>query len=139
MAAQDKFYIKVREELVEVTQEVYLTYYRARRRELAQIEKERRHRVLSYDAFGTSGALGAEMLADTASDEPEDLVITRLMAKKLHACLSKLSEEERRLVQLLFFENASERAAALRLGLSAMTVHNRKERILAKLLKLMRA
>ena len=138
MTAQNKFYIKVREELVEVTQEVYLTYYRARRRELAQIEKERRHRVLSYDAFGTSGALGAEMLADTASDEPEDLVITRLMAKKLYACLSKLSEEERRLVQLLFFENASERAAALRLGLSAMTVHNKKERILAKLLKLMR-
>ena len=138
MTAQNKFYIKVREELVEVTQEVYLTYYRARRRELAQIEKERRHRVLSYDAFGTSGALGAEMLADTASDEPEDIVIARLMAKKLHTCLSKLSEEERRLVQLLFFENASERAAALRLGLSAMTVHNKKERILAKLLKLMR-
>ena len=139
MAAQDKFYIKVREELVEVTQEVYLTYYRARRRELAQIEKERRHRVLSYDAFDTSGTLGAEMLADTASDEPEDIVIARLMAKKLHTCLSKLSEEERRLVQLLFFENTSERAAALKLGLSAMTVHNRKERILAKLLKLMRA
>ncbi len=138
MTAQNKFYIKVREELVEVTQEVYLTYYRARRRELAQIEKERRHRVLSYNALDTSGALGAEMLADTASDEPEDIVIARLMAKKLYACLSKLSEEERRLVQLLFFENASERAAALRLGLSAMTVHNKKERILAKLLKLMR-
>lgn len=138
MTAQNKFYIKVREELVEVTQEVYLTYYRARRRELAQIEKERRHRVLSYNALDTSGALGAEMLADTASDDPEDIVIARLMAKKLYACLSKLSEEERRLVQLLFFENASERAAALRLGLSAMTVHNKKERILAKLLKLMR-
>ena len=138
MTAQNKFYIKVREELVEVTQEVYLTYYRARRRELAQIEKERRHRVLSYNALDTSGALGAEMLADTASDEPEDIVIAWLMAKKLYACLSKLSEEERRLVQLLFFENASERAAALRLGLSAMTVHNKKERILAKLLKLMR-
>ena len=51
MAAQDKFYIKVREELIEVTQEVYLTYYRARRRELAQIEKERRHRVLSYPSI----------------------------------------------------------------------------------------
>ena len=138
MAAKEKFFIRVKDELVEVTQEVYLTYYRARRRELAQIEKERRHRVLSYNALDTSGALGAEMLADTASDEPEDIVIARLMAKKLYACLSKLSEEERRLVQLLFFENASERAAALRLGLSAMTVHNKKERILAKLLKLMR-
>lgn len=36
---------------------------------------------MSYDAFDTESALGAEMLIDTASDEPEDIVIARLMSE----------------------------------------------------------
>ena len=84
MATKEKFFIRVKDELVEVTQEVYLTYYRGKRGEETQLEKMRRNHVVSYDAFDTESALGAEMLIDTASDEPEDIVIARLMAEKLH-------------------------------------------------------
>ena len=138
MAAKKEFFIRVKDELVEVTQEVYLSYYRAKRCEQAQIEKEQRHHVLSYDAFDTSSALGAEMLTDTASDEPEDIVVKKLMVEKLYSCIAKLSSDERRLVYLLFFDGCSERETAQKLGLSSMTVHNKKERILAKLLKMLK-
>ena len=138
MAAKKEFFIRVKGELVEVTQEVYLSYYRAKRCEQAQIEKEQRHHVLSYDAFDTSSALGAEMLTDTASDEPEDIVVEKLMAEKLHSCIAKLSSDERRLIYMLFFDGCSERATAQKLGISSMTVHNKKGRILAKLLKLLK-
>ena len=84
MATKEKFFIRAKDELVEVTQEVYLTYYRGKRCEETQLEKIRRNHVVSYDAFDTESALGAEMLIDTASDEPEDIVIARLMAEKLH-------------------------------------------------------
>ena len=95
---------------------------------------------MSYDAFDTESALGAEMLIDTASDEPEDIVIARLMAEKLHDSISKLSEEdERQLIYMLFFDGYSEREAAQKLGTSSMTVHNKKSRILAKLLNFLKA
>ena len=138
MAAKNKFYIRVKDELVEVTQEVYLTYYRGKRCEETQLEKIRRNHVVSYDAFDTSSALGAEMLIDTASDEPEDIVITRLMAEKLHNGISGLSKDEQQLIYMLFFDGCSEREAAQKLGVSSMTVHNKKSRVLAKLLKFLK-
>ena len=67
---------------------------------------------MSYDAFDTESALGAEMLIDTASDEPEDIVIAHLMAEKLHDSISKLSEDEQQLIYMLFFEDRSERETA---------------------------
>ena len=139
MAAKGKFFIRVKDELVEVTQEVYLTYYRGKRCEETQLEKIRRNHVVSYDAFDTESALGAEMLIDTASDEPEDIVIARLMAEKLHDSISKLSEDDRQLIYMLFFDGYSEREAAQQLGTSSMTVHNKKSRILAKLLNFLKA
>ena len=87
MADKKEFYIRVKDELVEVTREVYLTYYRGKGEE-TQLEKIRRNHVVSYDAFDTESALGAEMLIDTASDEPEDIVIARLMSEKLHDSIS---------------------------------------------------
>ena len=138
MAAKKEFYIRIKDELVEVTQEVYLTYYRGKRGEETQLEKICRNHVVSYDAFDTESALGAEMLIDTASDEPEDIVIARLMSEKLHDSISKLSEDERQLIYMLFFDGYSERETALKLDISSMTVHNKKNRILAKLLKLLK-
>jgi RNA polymerase sigma factor (sigma-70 family) len=138
MAAKKEFYIRIKDELVEVTQEVYLTYYRGKRGEETQLEKICRNHVVSYDAFDTESALGAEMLIDTASDEPEDIVIARLMAEKLHDSISKLSEDERQLIYMLFFEDRSERETAKKLGIPLMTLHNKKGAVLAKLLKFLR-
>ena len=126
MAAKEKFFIRVKDELVEVTQEVYLTYYRGKRCEETQLEKIRRNHVVSYDAFDTESALGAEMLIDTASDEPEDIVIARLMAEKLHDSISKLSEDDRELIYMLFFEDRSERETAKKTRHSAHDIAQQK-------------
>ena len=107
-------------------------------KEETQLEKMRRNHVVSYDAFDTESALGAEMLIDTASDEPEDIVIARLMAEKLHDSISKLSEDDRQLIYMLFFEDRSERETAKKLGIPLMTLHNKKDAVLAKLLKFLK-
>ena len=87
MAVKPKYYIKIHKELVEVTQDVYLEYYRAARREQAQKEKERKHRVLSYDALDAEGRLGSELLSHSVNIE--DQVSARLMCEKLHRSLRK--------------------------------------------------
>lgn len=94
MEANKKRFIRVAGELIEVSKEVYLTYYRGKRREKAQREKEQFHHVVSYDALDTAGLQGVQMIANTASPEPEDIVIEKMMCEKLHACMAKLSEDE---------------------------------------------
>lgn len=94
MEANKKRFIRVAGELIEVSKEVYLTHYRGKRREKAQREKEQFHHVVSYDALDTAGLQGVQMIANTASPEPEDIVIEKMMCEKLHACMAKLYEDE---------------------------------------------
>ena len=124
MEANKKRFIRVAGELIEVTKEVYLTYYRGKRREKAQHEKEQYHHVVSFDALDTEGLQGAQMIA-------------KIMCEKLHACMAMLSEDEQALLRIIYFDGLSERDAAQKTGIPLMTLHNKKERILAKLLKLM--
>ena len=137
MEANKKRFIRVAGELIEVTKEVYLTYYRGKRREKAQHEKEQYHHVVSFDALDTEGLQGVQMIVNTASPEPEDIVIAKIMCEKLHACMAMLSEDEQALLRMIYFDGLSERDAAQKTGIPLMTLHNKKERILAKLLKLM--
>lgn len=137
MCANKKLYIKVSEELVEVSQEVYLEYYRSRRREKAQKGKEQYNRVVSFDALDTDSRQGSQLIINTASPEPEDLVIAHELHEKLYASLSKLSTEERQILKVIYFDRHSEREAAAKLGIPLMTLHDKKARILAKMLKMM--
>ena len=58
MAEGKNYYIKVPGALVEVTEEVYLTYYRMRRRCSAVQEKDTYNGVTSYDTLDTEDILG---------------------------------------------------------------------------------
>lgn len=59
------------------------------------------------------------------------------MCEKLHACMAMLSEDEQALLRMIYFDGLSERDAAQKTGIPLMTLHNKKDRVLAKLLKLM--
>ena len=137
MRANKKLYIKVSEELIEVSQEVSLEYYRRKRREKAQKEKAQYNRVVSFDALDTEGRQGSQLITNTASPEPEDLVIARELNEKLYTSLSELSKEEQQILKAIYFDRLSERAVAAKLGMPYMTLHNRKKSILAKMLKMM--
>lgn len=51
MADKEKYMIKVEGKLVEVTPEVYYTYFRMERQERGQEEKKAYNQVMSYDAL----------------------------------------------------------------------------------------
>ena len=132
-----KYQIRVQDELVPVTEEVYLTYYRMRRRELHLQEKDAKHGVVFYSALDTGETNGEDAIPDLISPRVEDIVVDRLIAEKLHECLAQLSKEEQELIFSLFFQNKSEHQLAAETGIPRMTIHNRKKRILARLKKLL--
>lgn len=137
MAEKKEYRIKVQGQLVPVTEEVYFTYYRMKRRELHLEEKDAKHGVFYYSAMDTVETNGEDAIPDLISPCVEDMVIDKLIVEKLHRCLDQLTKEEQELIFTLFFQNKSEHQLAAETGIPRMTIHNRKNRILIRLKKLM--
>ena len=137
MAEKKEYLIKVQGQLIPVTEEVYLAYYRMKRRERHLEEKDIKHGVFYYSALDTKETTGEDGIPDLTSPRIEDLVMDKLVAENLHQCILQLSQEEQKLVHALFFRAISERQFSAETGLHHMTIHDRKIKILGKLKKLM--
>ncbi len=69
------------------------------------------------------------------TESVEETVLRRLQYAQLHKALSLLSDDERELIDRLFFRGQTEREAAAEMGIYHNAVHKRKNRILGKLKK----
>jgi RNA polymerase sigma factor (sigma-70 family) len=124
------FYLFIGGERVPVDEETYRAFMRpvwaARRRESRA--KERGLSFLSLDAFMESGY-------DPPDDEArvEGIVEDKLLLEMLSAALRELTEDERVIIDALFYADISEREAARDLGIPRTTLARQRDRILAKL------
>lgn len=130
MAEKKKHLIKVQDQLVPVNEEVYLTYYRMKRREIYLEERDTANGVFYYSALDAEGTNGEDVIPDRSSPPVEDLVMDKLITEKLHRCLAQLAKEEQELIFTLFFQNKSEHQLAADTGIPRMTLHDRKVKIL---------
>lgn len=137
MTAKDKYYIRVKNTLVEVTHEVYLAFYRFERQERNQQEKEKRNHVISYDAWDTGERTGQELLTLPDEANVEELAIAAIMSEKLHRCLRLLPETEQRIIHDIYFEGKTETETAKALAIPLMTLRYRRDAILRKLRKML--
>jgi RNA polymerase sigma factor (sigma-70 family) len=137
MAEKKEYKIKVQGQLVSVNEEVYLTYYRMKRRETYLEERDTTNGVFYYSALDTEGTNGEDVIPDRSSSPVEDMVVDKLITEKLHRCLAQLAKEEQELISTLFFKNKSEHQLAAETGIPRMTLHDRKVKILRTLKKLM--
>ena len=137
MAEKKEYRIKVQGQLVPVSEEVYLTYHRMKRRETYLEERDTTNGVFYYSALDTEGTNGEDVIPDLVSPRVEDLILDKLIAEKLHQCLSQLTSKEQELIFLLFFQDKSEHQVAVETGIPRMTIHDRKMKILRILKKLM--
>lgn len=120
--------------------------YEANMEQFVEWKKERNHiSYLKECAEGCTEILFDAAFQDEASpylilpDKTVDVeaeVVTSLMLESLQNALTQLTEDERKLVQAIYFDGMSEREYAKAASLAPMTVHNRKVRILGKLKKL---
>lgn len=68
----------------------------------------------------------------------EDAALRNLEAQRLHKTLSLLSDDERDLIERLFFQEQTEREVAAVYGLSQNAVNKRRKRVLDKLRELLK-
>lgn len=126
-----KYFIELNGRQIPVSKEVYYAFkrpaWKERKRSQVRAEKE-----LSLEAFADAGfeIPSGEALVD-------EIVEDKLLLDMLSKALSELTEEERVLIDELFFNDKSEREIAREIGVSQPAIHKRRNRILEKLKKLM--
>jgi len=146
--SSNQFFIGIKGMRVEVTEEIYLTYYRSKRRD-RYYERDIKTYTVIRDKAGTitgyapSKEDSLDRLICTGEDfvdeqkSTEDMVMASLMSDALYAALEMLSEADRALVDMLFFQNMTERQAAVVFGLSQKGINKRKAKILMTLRKVL--
>jgi RNA polymerase sigma factor (sigma-70 family) len=144
MNEKKQFYISVDGTRVEVTKDIYLTYYRSKRRDRyyeldIKIERAVRNIDGKIIGYAPSKEDSLDRLIDTGEDfinenkSVEDTVIHNLITDALHKALDKLPEPDRLLINALYFQDMTERQAGEVFGLSQKGINKRKTKIIAKL------
>ena len=137
MAEEKKHYIKVQGEMVEVSEEVYLTYYRMERKARVVVEKDQRNGTVLFSELDAQEFLTAETLLDPHAVSVEAIVIGNLMNEKLRICLRQLSDDESSLIRRRYWDQVSQSELASELQTSQQVISYRERQILGKLKKLL--
>jgi DNA-directed RNA polymerase specialized sigma24 family protein len=136
--SENKYYIEVDNQFIEVSRKFYTEHKRTERRERYLEERDLAHGKVLYSQLDTDNTTGESAVPDTSLDSLENAVVMAMMVDKLRECLPKLLPEEQHLIHCLFSEGMSERSFASENGLHYMTVHSRKVKILNKLKTMMK-
>jgi len=136
MDNHDKNYsLLVQGKRISVAKEVYNAYYHCRDRE-KYLDKLAEKNNISIEGCKEKG-ISVEYIISTAVDSVEDTIITEMLLVKLRQCVKMLDKSERMLIAELYLRGKSERQLSKETGIPAMTIHDRKTRILKKLKKMM--
>lgn len=132
--AEKKYYIPVDGKYYETTKEVYEVYYQMDRRERYLEERDLNKGVINFCDIDNGHYSAEEILSDKDTDIEEEVINSVLIKTVLEAIMT-LDEEEKWLIQELFFCGKSQRQLSKETGIPLMTITNRKKRVLKKLKK----
>jgi DNA-directed RNA polymerase specialized sigma subunit len=128
--------IRIKNELISVSEEVYITYYKMARRE-RYLNEVSLKKDLSYNQL-----IVKEYPIEIKMIEPqkliEDEVIEKMMINKITKAIKNLDDNERLIINELFFNAKSERELANLMNIPRTTLHSKKVKIINKLKKFIR-
>lgn len=135
MQGNKTFYLYVKGQRVEVSEEIYRAYVRP----------ERRQRMREYRAKEKVCVSSIEWLSEKGfelEDKTQDFEMRLIEAEEnaeeisnLYSAIKKLSERDRKLIELYYYESKTQQEVAEILGVSQQAVQKRLDRILGRLKK----
>ena len=130
-----EYYIKLSDgQVVPVTEEVYREYKRPQWREAKQ-KKVRQMREFSLEYMNENGI---EHIYSDKQKLVEDIAEDNLMLEMLMKALETLTDDERFLINELYFNEKSERILSKQIDIPQQTINSRKAIIIKKLRKFMK-
>lgn len=127
-----KYSIPVDGKYYETTKEIYEVYYRMDRRERYLEERDIKKGVQIFSDISNSFYTADELIADVNVDV-NNTAIRNILFETVLEAISILNEEDKLLIQELFFYGKTEREVASELGISKTALHYRKERVIGKI------
>ena len=124
---------------VEVTENI-CTYYNRTQWNIDDNDKSFYKHEIQFSALNGNidGELENFHELHTENDAVEKSVIQNIEFGRLYKCLDKLTDDERRLIAMIYFENKTEAECASLLHTTQQNIHKKKRRILCKLNKLLK-
>lgn len=129
---RDRFQIPVDGKLYETSEEVYKVYYKMGGRRERYLEERSLKNELSFDALLNAEYPVEEKIRLKARDT-EEIVITRVLIEEVMSCVKGLSDDEKSIIEELYFNEVSEVVLAKNIGIARTTLQSRKYKILEKI------
>lgn len=123
------YFINLGYAVMETTEESYYDFYKDVNRNETLKRLDAKNGLVSYSALDTNEFNGADIIEDP-SDSLEDRILRSQMIEKL---LEVLSDEDKELVEMLYFDGMTEREITRLTGVARTTINYRRKRILKKL------
>ncbi len=133
---EDKRFLPLHGMLMEVTEDDYKAFYKARRRQKYLVEQSQDNKDISIDMLATEEFKDREILLDAGQDVA-DQVVNRILLDKLRAVLPLLDKDDQELIYLHFFLNIPQTKIGRMFGLEQSSISRRINKILQKIKNLM--
>lgn len=128
--------IRIGSHMFTVTGDEYAQYYAVIERQ-KYIRKEEKNKKISFEK-----AIVDRLPLDTLSGTPdviiEDEAIKNVLIQQMFSAIEELCEQDRFIIEQLFLENCSLRVLSNKTGIPVMTLHDKRNRALNRIKKLMR-
>ena len=133
---RDNYVIKMGKELVPVTREVYEEYHRMERRERYLVERDQDNSLIFFSTLRAEVSSTDVPIRDSGVDVEEE-VIKQMFLDKLPKALALLSDDEIEMIRDLYWNDISIRELARKTDTAKSTLLNKRDRVLAKLRKIL--
>ena len=128
-----EFYLYVNGQKVKVSEEIYKVYWREREHEKYLEQVDRKNHLLLFSSLDHDGHF-VDNLVDESVDV-EKIVETQMMVEALRKAISKLNNEERDIIERLYFNDETLRSVAKLKSITHPALIKRRNKILEKLKK----
>ena len=128
-----EFYLYVNGQKVKVSEDIYKVYWREREHEKYLEQVDRKNHLLFFSSLDHDGHY-----VDNIVDESVDvakIVETQMMIESLRYAISKLNDEERDIIERLYFNDETLRSVAKLKSITHPALIKRRNKILEKLKK----
>ena len=128
-----EYYLYVGGQKVKVSEDIYKVYWREREHEKYLEQVDRKNHLLFFPSLNHDGNF-VDNLEDKNVDV-EKVVATQMMIEALRNAMSKLNNDEREIIERLYFNDETLRAVAKTQNISHPALIKRRDKILEKLKK----
>ena len=126
-----EYYLYVRGQKVKVSEDIYKVYWREKEHEKYLEQVDRKNHLLFFSSLDHDGNF-VDNIADESVDV-EKIVETQMMIEAVRKAMSELNDEEREIIERLYFNDETLSSVARSKKVSYQAIQWRKNNILKKL------